>query len=523
MLALERKNIDEMNRAEEDLLKFIKIIYGHESIWSKNKGMAYISQVKERWREYPFNVEKLEHKMLEFLGEKDVYMTSNTFTFNKVKMSRTSINLWQLKFLYADLDVESLTTYSVEEALQKVNDLVDDDIIPMPTMIVRSGRGLHLYWGIGDYNANDTNKKFWLDTQQALYKKLIHLGADPKVSKDVVRVLRVPGTINSKNGKTVTVEYANVDISYKMLDIKNKYFADDEVFNYPLQKIPRTPTTQKEWINYKKPLEQYLKEKQAKKKSFKTFTKRTGLTHFFNPYTLHKARYDDLMKLLELRGYDVEGQRHHFIHLLTLNYGLTVGDDVEDILAHINGINLELVEPMLPSEVKATVYSTYRYIQEYRNYVENRDLQNKSEMGKESDLKNGPLLISISSVTISTTTEKDNIEYEDNKEIDKNTLPYHQYNNKTIIELLCISEEEIIQMKTLITKRVKLDRKNISRKEKRRTEESGEIEGTKLTPKQKEQMEKKKKAIALLEQGLSKRKVANEMGISLSTLQNLLK
>ena len=73
-------------------------------------------------------------------------------------------------------------------------------------MIVDSGRGFHLYWKIKD--APIGALKTWQVLEDYLYKKLKEFGADPRAT-DAVRVLRLPGTINTKNGRECKIVYSD--------------------------------------------------------------------------------------------------------------------------------------------------------------------------------------------------------------------------------------------------------------------------------------------------------------------------
>jgi hypothetical protein len=70
--------------------------------------------------------------------------------------------------------------------------------ITLPAIVVESGRGIHLWWPYLRRIPAAAAPR-WRATQSALVKNLLHLGADPSCV-DAARVLRLPGTINSKTG-----------------------------------------------------------------------------------------------------------------------------------------------------------------------------------------------------------------------------------------------------------------------------------------------------------------------------------
>ena len=80
---------------------------------------------------------------------------------------------------------------SVLTALEKIG-------IPAPGLAVATGRGLQLVWVITPVKLQAAPKAN--TAMQRLTKVLVDFGADPACT-DLARVFRIPGTVNSKNGK----------------------------------------------------------------------------------------------------------------------------------------------------------------------------------------------------------------------------------------------------------------------------------------------------------------------------------
>lgn len=118
------------------------------------------------------------------VGQTDRYITVNDFhEWRLVKLLRS------LRAVYVDLDRCS----SCAAALLAC----EDANLPAPSYAVESGRGVHLYWLL------ESTPGKALPVWQAIQKRLIDvLQADPACS-DCTRVLRLAGTINSKNGAEV--------------------------------------------------------------------------------------------------------------------------------------------------------------------------------------------------------------------------------------------------------------------------------------------------------------------------------
>lgn len=116
-------------------------------------------------------------------GREDTYLSVNEFDgWIRVRFLRS------LRALYVDLD-------DVRH-LQEVYDLLDEKGLPAPSFVVYSGRGMHLYWLLNPMPPKALPG--WQLVQNALTDAFEELGADPK-ARDATRVLRLVGTINSKN------------------------------------------------------------------------------------------------------------------------------------------------------------------------------------------------------------------------------------------------------------------------------------------------------------------------------------
>ena len=106
---------------------------------------------------------------------------------------------------YADLDCykRGLNFYETFAGILKA---ADERLIPPPSLICRSGKGIWLFWLLhttGDrglpVRAFKPAIELYRDTQQAIVDRLQHLGAD-KLAKDAARITRVPGSLNMTAG-----------------------------------------------------------------------------------------------------------------------------------------------------------------------------------------------------------------------------------------------------------------------------------------------------------------------------------
>jgi hypothetical protein len=256
------------------------------------------------FRQYHYKPEELAAKLTEWLGE-DVYFSQNTF----YKPSRKIENIRQIRALYVDVDFY-LFNYNKEWVLGNIELLVEDNEIPQPNLIIHSGQGVVCVWFIEP--VPHMALPLWNVLQNDFLQKLKELGGDSKAT-DVTRIFRVAGSINSKNGEVVHVEYLH----------KNRYVLKE---------------LQSEFLPE-------LEQPKEKKKG-----KPSKVVHVHKVRQLHHARLLDVVKLVELRNYDVRGHRELilFLYRYWLCCFLNDGDEALD---HTLALNRDFLEPLPKREV----------------------------------------------------------------------------------------------------------------------------------------------------------------------------
>ena len=141
-------------------------------------------------------------------AERDLFFGLGTVRQRSVKLDngRTAVrvkdNIAGLKSFFLDLDVgDAPNKYQTQEAaIASINEFSELNGFPKP-MLVSSGRGVHVDWPL----KKAVSARLWSDTA-ALFKQCLAahgIKTDPCVTADVTQLLRVPGTINHKDGSPV--------------------------------------------------------------------------------------------------------------------------------------------------------------------------------------------------------------------------------------------------------------------------------------------------------------------------------
>lgn len=291
------------------------------------------TRTKSGWEEQSYPVDIWYNYIVQD-NEVDCYYTPNTV----YKPHRLAENARHINAFYVDLDFYQFAL-SFDETLEAIEFLVRTERLLEPTFIVHSGQGMYLFWQIESVPAKYKQVlKLFNHIQDFLIDTLKELGADPH-AKDVVRVLRVPTSINTKTGKEVRIlKYSEKFYTMRCLQqfMNEALMIDIDAFQKPSQKPKR--------------------KKQGKVK------------YLYNYFTLAVARASDLKTLCKLRDYEIEGYRNAFVHVYAYQMFL-VHNNYHVARSFVLDFNDALRAPLPKQEVEAIVKSTFRAYERHREDI----------------------------------------------------------------------------------------------------------------------------------------------------------
>lgn len=312
-----------------------------------NESQGYIALFQKmpsgKSRQYHYKVNELLDHIDEWQGQ-DVYMTLNTFR----SPSRTNNNIQEFRALYVDLDTYN-TEFTNEQVLMHLEADYYGKIIPQPNAIIHSGRGLCLVFMLNF--APKQAAKRWSYVQKRFVELLAPLGAD-KAVKDPARILRLAGTTNSKNGETVFIDYLHTE-KYELSALLQDYALDHEY-------IPKT------------------KRKKSPKRKHKGGK--------LSPYTLYKARLEDLFRLVQLRHGEMSGYREKVLFLCRY-FAMHISTEAAAMEA-VHRLNSMFSEPLSRQEATNSTKSAIRAY--YENKSNKRMGYNYSNVSLISELAISP-------------------------------------------------------------------------------------------------------------------------------------
>ena len=261
------------------------------------------------------------------LTEENIYITLNTF----FKPYRRLECIKELNALFIDLDYYK-NKFTKEQIIMNLEENYFNKTIPATNYILDSGRGLALIWLINKVPSKAL--PLWKAIEEYLYNKLKEFGAD-RQALDATRILRVPGSINSKSKTVVSI-------------------IDEYDYIYDLREI------QKEFLPELKPKE---KKKGRSKK----------INYIYRERSLYYARIQDITKLCELREYDLKGHREIILFLYRY-YLCSFTEDVQKALEDVLELNSMFIAPLKENEViRATRSAEKCYLDKNKEYKYKND------------------------------------------------------------------------------------------------------------------------------------------------------
>lgn len=152
-------------------------------------------------RQQTFRVADLAKVLQAAPRDRDCYISQAEF----IARNRRAVNLLCLPLLFVDLDPPKGAGYDIgpDAWRHRVLMFCQDEGLPLPSLIVYSGRGAHLKWILSEPLPRAALPR-WNLAQRLLGERLASLGADPN-ARDASRVLRLEQTVNTKTGRRCEV------------------------------------------------------------------------------------------------------------------------------------------------------------------------------------------------------------------------------------------------------------------------------------------------------------------------------
>lgn len=264
----------------------------------------------------------------EWLG-KDVYFSLNSFR----NYHRRANECVRLNALYTDLDCYKIGI-DVNEARDMIDDMIANEEILTPNIIIYSGRGLQLIW-LMEFMKYENYLTLWERMQTEIYNRFRHLNSDSK-AKSVTQIFRLAGSISSRTNGIVRADYLK-EIRYSIGEMKE----------FLLPELPEKIVDISLKVNN-------VNDEKKKKKS---------TTHMLTENSLNQARLKDFEKLLEIQP--VVNRKN-----LLFNYAIcakALGTDEKLIERNLERINESFFKPLPSSRVKGAVNSVKQVAYKKRN------------------------------------------------------------------------------------------------------------------------------------------------------------
>lgn len=459
---------------EEDIKQALMQI---ESLHNFDDGYITIAvKRKSSWQQHHYKRAELKANIAKPLSfeHSNIYISPNSF----YKPFRRIQNVRKLNALYIDLDYYTLEAYKDMTADQILWQLEKDYFkreVPEASFVVITGQGIAIYWLIEPVPSMAL--PLWNAVQKFFLEKLKEIGADAK-SIDAARVMRLAGSTNQKNGQAAEILVYDNKYRYSLRDIQEEY-------------MPK--------------LTPYVKNPELKKSG-----RKSKVVKLYTKYNLHYSRLMDIVKLQKMRdgmcrnhkGQLINTGQREFMCFLYRYWSCCYIQNTDKALDDTLDFNNGFVSPLSESEVIRQTRAAESAFEEWKL----NDLNIKKK-------KKG--------------TDEFIIDKELKKKADKlkekrkgYELLGYNYTNERLIKLLCITEDEMRELKTIIGKTEVKRRTNIRTNEhnkakfkKQRRNEDG------LTNRDQAKLYKMKAVKELKERGLTQKEITKELNLGIATVK----
>ena len=350
----------------------------HRLPHKRRLGAPYVSwcfkniKDEQKWmNQRSFRLPRLKSVLKEIAERPDLknehhYISQNHFA----KPNRRAVDLWSFGCAWTDIDLDSFY-YSFDFAQQKAYELLGDIktlMLPWPTDIVWSGRGLHAKW-VFDAPVPALALPRWASAMRYIQDKLEIAGWPvDRNAMDVSRVLRIAGTYNPRTGMGAT-QYRNVMLVYQSNVLYDFDIFCDEVLPYTrdeLREIIENRENRKEAIR----VWQEWNENRQKANEFLRGIKggvktKTELSSIEAIQGLWWRRLKTIINIAVARGGIGVGQRDTWTWVAANALAWAVGD-VAKFEVELPELIKKIVPTYTSDEVKASVTSVLKRLESGR-------------------------------------------------------------------------------------------------------------------------------------------------------------
>lgn len=214
--------------------------------WWQSDG-GYVRHARQPEKAEPNQVVWPYEDPCELMGQPEIFLTPHEFLIpEKGRPWRNSRLLGRLHGWWVDIDAHqgpTPTLARLDYILNIVRNKIERAGFLDPNLIVRSGRGWHLYWWSDPVQAVAWRVRHWRRVAERI-RDIIGDGdgwnVDASASVDVVRVLRLPGSIHAGTGRSVSAfetgarRYGYEDIARRVREPIPKHADLSEVGNVHL-------------------------------------------------------------------------------------------------------------------------------------------------------------------------------------------------------------------------------------------------------------------------------------------------
>jgi len=307
--------------------------YGEASLYHDPSRLGYVAVLID-YKQHCYRIPELASVLDSLPSDKEVFISQCEFKIP----SRRLEHLARLPLQFVDLDTQRIPTLvGLSPAFQTQLVLwhCRNNSIPTPSLINSSGQGVHLKWLLS--NPPDARARTrWKAVQSQLALKFEDFGVDSGACNGS-QCLRSVGSINPRSGRTCETTW---------IDGSGHNVRRWDFDNICLEVLPiNRPDLEANRNRQRTQLTVSANSKHAK-------------DNRWSDSELWRHRWADLLKLLQLRGWDQEGvpQGYRDRFLFVASVALTWQADIKgnDLVAEVEKLAREYCPSFSPAEIRSS-------------------------------------------------------------------------------------------------------------------------------------------------------------------------
>lgn len=402
--------------------------------------------------------------------KRTLYYTLQTFN----QLGRAKDNMSQLHASYGDIDYYKMGL-SYQEVIDAIDFFVLKELIPKPSFVINSGRGIYIIWLLHDSIASKKALHLFDKIQDEIVDLFKDYGADAQ-AKGANGYLRLPGTYHPIAKSKVTVVQHDITARYTLGQLEDMLLPERE---------------------------DYFEKRKSKKQKVSNPIEIKKINSKLSQAGYNICLQKDLHQLLLLRGFEMQGHRSFWLMIMHHSM-LRSGIPEYEVMRRIHYYNNRFRTSLSSTEVDSLVKSSQRRFEDWKMEQSLIKMLSQASSHEKADIKEQLR-------KLRGNYKRCGYNFTSERLINIFKIKESEYEHLTVI-----APDELREERKKVKRRANYDKENEVKRSKRRNKKG-------LTNRQASKEEKYVAIKTLLQQGYKQTEIVKQVGCSKSYVSEIVK